>query len=67
MIKGKAVTRRKEQRGKHANREAGPVLVTVAASHGVFQACFLSSSSISLDHPQIAQFEKLCILGLAPD
>lgn len=67
MIKGQAVTRRKEQRGKHANREARPVLATVATSHGGFQAWILSSSSISLDRPQIAQFGKLCFLGLAPD
>lgn len=67
MIKGKAVTRQREQLGKYANRKAGPVLSAVAINHRVFQACFLSSSSTSLDLPQTAQFEKLCTLCLAPD
>lgn len=66
MVKGKSVTRQKDQQGNYANKKAEPVLFAAATNHGVFQASFsLLSSSISLDLSQIAQFEKLCILCLA--
>lgn len=68
MIKGRvnAVTRQRTQQGKYVGDRGWTGDFYYNYRHTVFQSCYLSSASISLELSQNVQFEKLCICIFGP-